>query len=113
MPKLNYRPVAHDHADFLNKANKREGFRKAYQRSEPEYSFVREMLAARIKSNLTQEEVAKSMGTTKSAVSRLESAGKHVPSLRTLKKYAEAVGCRLEVKLIPGLYSVRTFKRAK
>ena len=41
------------------------------------------------------------MGTTKSAVSRLEATGKHTPSLTSLKKYAQAVGCRLEIKLIP------------
>jgi transcriptional regulator with XRE-family HTH domain len=41
------------------------------------------------------------MGTTKSAVSRLEAGGKHAPSLATLKKYAHAVGCRLEIKLVP------------
>ncbi|MGD0238587.1 MAG: helix-turn-helix transcriptional regulator, partial [Syntrophorhabdales bacterium] len=41
------------------------------------------------------------MGTTKSAVSRLESAGKHAPSITTLKKYARAVGCDLQVKLVP------------
>jgi transcriptional regulator with XRE-family HTH domain len=41
------------------------------------------------------------MGTTKSAVSRLEAGGKHAPSLTTLKKYAHAVGCRLEIKLVP------------
>lgn len=42
---------------------------------------TREMIAARCKSGLTQEGVAELMATTKSAVSRLESAGKHVPSL--------------------------------
>jgi hypothetical protein len=31
----------------------------------------------------------------------LEAAGKHAPSLTTLKKYARAVGCRLEIKLVP------------
>jgi len=39
--------------------------------------------------------VADRMGTTKSAVSRLEGAGKHVPSVASLKKYADAVGCRM------------------
>ena len=104
MIDLKYRPVAHDHEAFLKKAKKRAGFRKAYESSEAEYAFVREMLAARLKSSLTQEAVAELMGTTKSAVSRLESSGKHAPSLRTLKKYAEAVGCRLEVKLVPSAY---------
>jgi transcriptional regulator with XRE-family HTH domain len=41
------------------------------------------------------------MGTTKSAISRLESAGKHAPSLETLKRYARAVGCEIQVKLVP------------
>jgi transcriptional regulator with XRE-family HTH domain len=40
------------------------------------------------------------MGTTKSAISRLESAGKHAPSRASLKRYASAVGCELQVKLV-------------
>jgi hypothetical protein len=40
------------------------------------------------------------MGTTKSVVSRLEAAGKHAPSLTTLKRYAKAVGCELQIKLV-------------
>jgi transcriptional regulator with XRE-family HTH domain len=52
------------------------------------------------------------MKTTKSAVSRLESAGKHAPSLATLKKYARAVGCRLEIKLIPKRSNGRSKMRA-
>ena len=50
---------------------------------------------------LTQEEVAALMGTTKSAVSRLEGAGAHSPSVSTLKKYAKAVGCDVEIRLVP------------
>ncbi len=50
---------------------------------------------------LDKEEVAGVMGTTKSAISRLEATGKHAPSLATLKKYAQAVGCCLEIKLVP------------
>ena len=50
---------------------------------------------------LTQDTVAERMGTTKSAVSRLESAQKHTPSLATLQRYAQAVGCELQVKLVP------------
>ena len=101
MADLKYEPVLHDHEAFLKKARKREGFRKAYDDLEEEYLLVREMLSARSKSGLTQEAVAELMGTTKSAVSRLESAGKHAPSITTLKKYAEAVGCNLEIKLVP------------
>jgi DNA-binding XRE family transcriptional regulator len=101
MADLKYKPVSHDHETFLKKARKCEGFSKAYDGLEEEYTLVREMLTARSKSGLTQEAVAERMGTTKSAVSRLESAGKHAPSITTLKKYAQAVGCDLEIKFVP------------
>ncbi len=70
------------------------------------------MLAARSKFGLTQEAVAELMGTTKSAVSRLEAAGKHAPSLTTLKKYARAVGCRFEIKLVPNTRMTNRSTRA-
>ena len=50
-----------------------------------------------------QAQVAERMGTKASAVARLESAlvsGKHSPSIDTLRKYAAAVGKRLEVHLV-------------
>jgi DNA-binding XRE family transcriptional regulator len=101
MADTRYEPVAHDHEEFLKKALKRKGFREAYQELADEYALVRELLAARARAGLTQEEVAKSMGTTKSAVSRLEAAGKHSPSVATLKRYARAVGCEIEIRLQP------------
>lgn len=112
MADLKYKPVSHDHAAFLKKASKRKEFRKAYEELEEEYRLTREMLAARSKFGLTQETVAERMGTTKSAVSRLEAAGKHAPSLTTLKKYARAVGCRLEIKLVPTARLTKSSTRA-
>ena len=50
---------------------------------------------------MSQEMLAERMGTTKSAVSRLEGSGKHAPSLATLRKYAQAVDCQLQVRLVP------------
>lgn len=96
-----YEPVSHDHDAFLAKALRRKGFGEAYGELDDEYSLVRELLSARVQAGLTQEEVAASMGTTKSAVSRLEGAGKHSPSVSTLKKYAKAVGCGVEIRLVP------------
>jgi DNA-binding XRE family transcriptional regulator len=112
MADIKFKPVSHDHDAFLKKALKRTGFRKAYEELEEEYRLAREMLAARSNFGLTQEAVAELMGTTKSAVSRLEAAGKHAPSLTTLKKYAKAVGCRLEIKLIPNAPLPRRSTRA-
>ena len=101
MADLKYDPVPHNQKAFLEKASKRRGFREAYDALETEYALAREMLSARARAGLTQEAVADRMGTTKSAVSRLEGAGKHAPSVTSLKKYAEAVGCTLKIEFIP------------
>ena len=60
------------------------------------------ILKARKEAKLTQEQVAKRMGVSTPVVSRLESAlisGKHSPSIATLKRYAEAMGKRLDIRL--------------
>lgn len=101
MPELKYTPVKHDHKSFLARAGGKPGFRAAYEALELEYSVVDQLLKARTRAGLTQDVVAERMGTTKSAISRLESAGKHTPSLGTLRRYAQAVGCELQVKLVP------------
>ena len=96
-----YRPVDHDHDEFLVRAMKRKGFAQAYAESADEYEFVRELLAARASAGLAQEQVAESLGTTKGAVSRLEAVGRHSPSVSTLQKYARAAGCEVEIRLVP------------
>lgn len=101
MADLTYNPVRHDHAEFLAAAKQRPGFTEAYESLALEYALASQMLEARSQAGLTQDAVAERMGTTKSAISRLESAGRHAPSLATLKKYAAAVGCELQVKLVP------------
>ena len=101
MSEQEYRPIVHDHDEFLARAMKRKGFAAAYEHNSEEYELVRELLAARAKAGLTQEQVAECMGTTKSAVSRLEAVDKHSPSMRTLRKYARAVGCDIQIRLVP------------
>ena len=61
------------------------------------------MLRARTAAGLSQNQVAKKMRTTTSVVGRLETAGgkkRHSPSIRSLKRYAQALGCRLEIDFI-------------
>jgi DNA-binding XRE family transcriptional regulator len=100
MAELRYRPVPHNQKAFLSKARARKGFRSAYNALALEYQVAGQMLKARSRTGLTQDAVAARMGTTKSAISRLESAGKHTPSLATLKRYVSPVGCELQVKLV-------------
>ena len=101
MAELKYTPVQHDQAEFLRKARARKGFSEANAELALDYEIASQMLAARARAGLTQDTVAERMGTTKSAVSRLESAVKHAPSLATLKRYASAVGCDIKVQLVP------------
>ena len=106
-----FQPLRHDHKAFLEKASKRPGFKEAYEALEVEYALAHEMLVARTRAGLTQEAVASLMGTTKSAISRLESTGKHTPSVASLKRYAEALGCALKLEFVPNDRKQR--KRAK
>ena len=101
MADLKFQPVRHDHQTFLEKASRRRGFGEAYDALEVEYALAHEMLAARARAGLTQEAVSALMVTTKSAISRLEAAGRHAPSVASLKKYAAAVGCTLRIELVP------------
>ncbi|MBF0144492.1 MAG: helix-turn-helix transcriptional regulator [Magnetococcales bacterium] len=79
-------------------------FKAAYDALDEEFRLFDELSAARRKAGMTQAQVAERMGTRTPAVARLESGGgkaKHSPSIATLRRYAEAVGCRLEIKLAP------------
>jgi DNA-binding XRE family transcriptional regulator len=69
-----------------------------YDALAPEFETARELIGARSRAGLTQEEVAVRMGTTQSTIARLES-GKRSPSLRTVQRYAQAVGGRAVVRI--------------
>jgi transcriptional regulator with XRE-family HTH domain len=75
-----------------------------YDALEEEFAWFDELLAARQRAGLTQADVARRMGTKTPAVARLEAGGgsqRHSPSIATLRKFADAVGCRLEIRLRP------------
>jgi ribosome-binding protein aMBF1 (putative translation factor) len=74
-------------------------FRAEYERLKPEYALALALIKAREKAGLTQAQVARRMGTTQSVVARIESA-QNPPNLKTLERYAKAVGRRIEVKLV-------------
>lgn len=92
--------------DFLDKLLDNPEVKAEYDKLEPEYALVREMIKARKRARLTQDQVAERMGTTKSAVARLESAT-HKPSLRSIERYAAAIGHKLEWRLVPETNSYR------
>jgi ribosome-binding protein aMBF1 (putative translation factor) len=89
------------HAELKERALSKPEVKSAYDELEDEYALARELIHARSAAGLTQEEVAEKMHTKAPAIARLESGRKHSPSIETLRKYASAVGCRLEVRLVP------------
>jgi len=73
-------------------------FYSEYIQLEDEFALAAQLIKARKRANLTQEDVAKRMGTTQSVVARLES-GHPMPSLRSLKRYAQAVNGKVEIRV--------------
>ena len=87
------------HKQLRAKALRQRGSKGRIREQGDEYALLDEFLKARADQGLTQAQVAEKIGTTQSAVARMESGrGKHSPSLATLSKYAEALGCKLEVQ---------------
>ena len=86
---------------FKARALARPDVKKAYDESAEEFAFLDEVLKARAESGLTQAEVATRVGTTQSAIARLESLeSKHSPSVATLQQYARAIGYRVQITLV-------------
>ncbi|WP_031364130.1 helix-turn-helix transcriptional regulator [Caballeronia sordidicola] len=69
-----------------------------YEAQAPEFAIAHELIAARVRAGLTQEQLAEKMQTTQSTIARMES-GRTFPSMRTLSRYAEATGSRAVVRL--------------
>jgi len=65
--------------------------RQEYDALSEEFEMIDKLLNMRTSAGLTQDEVARRMGTKKSNISRLEK-GNTNPSWNTLKKYAHACG---------------------
>lgn len=69
-----------------------------YKRLEPRYQFISQLIESRLKKGLTQEQLAKRIGTKQSAIARLES-GSSNPSMAFLEKIAEAIGLKLIIQV--------------
>ena len=68
----------------------------AYDALAEEFALADALIKARGEAGMTQEDVARKMGTTQAAIARLES-GRVMPSTRTLLRFAEATGTRLRI----------------
>jgi transcriptional regulator with XRE-family HTH domain len=101
--------------NFKAQALARPDVRREYEKLEEEFEILDEILRARAEAGVSQAELAARIGTTQSAVARLETGlGKHSPSIGTLKRYASALGYRLQVRLVKdqGLTTVGEMTRS-
>jgi len=89
-----------DFNKFLEDSLKNPKIKAEYDRQQPEFAVIRAVLDARIKKGLTQEKLAKKIGTKQSVISRLE-RGRGNPTVSFLKKLAEAFCTRLEIRFLP------------
>lgn len=88
-------------ADLKKRLMKSPAFAAAYAEADDEYSLIESLIEARAKAKLSQTELAEKLGTTQSAIARLEGGGV-TPTLKTLRRYAEATGMTLKVELVAG-----------
>jgi predicted transcriptional regulator len=86
-------------ADLKKKLMSNPEFRSEYEKADAEFGLIEALVRARTHANLSQAELAKKIGTTQSAIARLEGGGVS-PSVSTLRRYAEATGSKLEINLV-------------
>jgi len=86
-------PVGKAVSDDIEESLKDPEFRAEYERLAPYEELARIVIMRRAALGLTQAELAARMGTTASAISRIEN-GQHATSAQTLKKLGDAFGAR-------------------
>ena len=100
---MNIAPKDRKHLDFeifLKESLKNPKIKAEYDKLQPEFAMIQTVIDARVKKGVTQEDLAKKIGTKQSVISRLES-GRANPSVAFLKKLAHALNSHLEIKFIP------------
>ena len=73
--------------------------KREYDALAPAFEIAAELLRARKRTGLSQAELAARMGTSQSAIARMES-GEALPSTKTLIRFAEATGSKIKLQLL-------------
>ena len=86
--------------DYLKEKLKNAEFRKEWDNIQPEFEVIKAMIDVRNQLNLTQKELARLTGIQQADISKIEN-GTRNPSLNHLKRLADGMGMRLELRFIP------------
>lgn len=110
MTRDRYQPVPLNIEATRKRWSKDPAFTKTYDALADEFAVLGELVRARQLAVMTQADIATSMGIAQASVARLESSvgsRKHAPSVATLRRYADAVGCDLHITVAPKLAAPR------
>ncbi len=83
--------------EFLNEQLKDPEIKAEYDALEPEFAIIRAMIDARERQGLTQKELSARTGIAQADISKLEN-GNANPSIKTLRRLASGLGCRLKIE---------------
>jgi len=95
-------PEKRQHMDFEvweKEALKDPLLKAEFDRQQPEFAVIQAMIDVRRKKSLTQKQLAEKLGTTQSAISRLEK-GNINPTIGFMQKLADALGSRLDIRFL-------------
>lgn len=82
---------------YVGKKKERDvEFRQAWEEGEAEVAFRKAVIGARLAAGLSQKQLADCIGTSQSAVARME-GGSYRPRVETLLKLADALHVRFEI----------------
>ena len=86
------------HVELHKKWMKDSEFRREYEMLEPEFQIARQIIGARAKQQMSQQELAKKAGTGQAVISRLEGMnGK--PSISLLERIARALNTKINITI--------------
>ncbi len=78
---------------------KDKGIKNSYNKLEPEFNLAEMIIKKRIQQGLSQEDLARKIGTKQPSIARLES-GSYNPSIVFLRKTVKALNASLRIEII-------------
>lgn len=99
---LDISPEERKHEDvniFIKESLRNSKIKAEFDKLEPEFAILQAMIDTRRKKALSQKELAKKLGTTQSAISRLEK-GNISPTIGFLQKLADALDSKLDIRFL-------------
>lgn len=87
------------YSEIKNKYLSNPETRKAYEEMEPEYQLICAIIEARREKNISQQELADATGIDRADISKIEN-GNANPSLKTIKRVAEGLGKKVEIRFV-------------